>query len=96
MSPEWQRWKGIMKAVPFETKRLDKWQPPYIIQPKYDGDRCRAVKLDNGNFLLLSSNSLLMCGQEVMIFSSDDNSRKLPLSSLTTRQRSPSYLGCMM
>jgi ATP-dependent DNA ligase len=30
-----------MKAVPFEEKRLLKWRPPYIVQPKYDGDRCR-------------------------------------------------------
>lgn len=35
-----QRWKGIMKCYPFEEKRLEKWRPPYIIQPKYDGDRC--------------------------------------------------------
>jgi ATP-dependent DNA ligase len=44
-----------MKCVPFEEKRLAKWQPPFIIQPKYDGVRCRAVPLDDGNFLLLSS-----------------------------------------
>ena len=55
MSPNWQRWKGIMKAYPFEEKRLAKWEPPYIVQPKYDGVRCRAVPLDNGDFLLLSS-----------------------------------------
>lgn len=51
----WQRWKGIMKCYPFEEKRLAKWEPPYVIQPKYDGVRCRAVPLDNGDFLLLSS-----------------------------------------
>lgn len=51
---EWQRWKNIMKAVPFEEKRLAKWSPPYIVQPKYDGFRCRAVKIENG-YLLLSS-----------------------------------------
>ena len=55
MPPKWQRWKGIMKAYPFEEKRLAKWEPPYIVQPKYDGVRCRAVPLDNGDFLLLSS-----------------------------------------
>jgi len=52
---KWQRWKNIMKAVPFEEKRLLKWKPPFIVQPKYDGVRCRAVPLDNGDFLLLSS-----------------------------------------
>ena len=53
--PNWQRWKNIMKCYPFEEKRLAKWEPPYIVQPKYDGVRCRAVPLDNGDFLLLSS-----------------------------------------
>lgn len=52
---KWQRWKNIMKAYPFEEKRLAKWAPPYIVQPKLDGFRCRAVPLDNGEFLLLSS-----------------------------------------
>jgi ATP-dependent DNA ligase len=44
-----------MKGYPFEEKRLAKWQPPYIVQPKYDGVRCRAVPLENGSYLLLSS-----------------------------------------
>jgi DNA ligase-1 len=52
---EWQRWKGIQKCYPFEEKRLAKWNPPYIVQPKYDGIRCRAIRLENGEFLLLSS-----------------------------------------
>ncbi len=55
MSPVHQRWKNIMKASPFEEKRLLKWEPPFIIQPKYDGFRCRAVPLDNGEYMLLSS-----------------------------------------
>ena len=50
-----QRWKGIMKCVPFEEKRLLKWAPPFIIQPKFDGIRCRAIPLENGEYLLLSS-----------------------------------------
>jgi len=51
---KWQRWTGIMKAYPFEEKRLAKWNPPYIIQPKYDGVRCRAVPV-NDSYMLLSS-----------------------------------------
>ena len=51
----WQRWKNIMKAVAFEEKRLAKWKPPYIIQPKFDGDRCKGYKLPNDNYLLLTS-----------------------------------------
>ena len=52
-----RRWKGIMKCVPFEEKRLAKWIPPYIVQPKYDGDRCRNEPLDGlrNEVLLLSS-----------------------------------------
>jgi len=56
---KWQRWKGIMKCYPFEEKRLTKWQAPFIVQPKYDGIRCRAVPLKTGpkgnEYLLLSS-----------------------------------------
>lgn len=58
MTNKWQRWKNIMKAYPFEEKRLAKWKPPYIIQPKYDGFRCRAVPVETGSgfeYLLLSS-----------------------------------------
>ena len=57
--PKYQRWTGIMKAYPFSEKRLAKWQPPYIVQPKYDGFRCRAIPLQTGpkgnEFILLSS-----------------------------------------
>jgi len=56
---EWQRWKNIMKCYPFEEKRLSSWQPPYIVQPKYDGIRCRAIPLQTSinpdDYLLLSS-----------------------------------------
>ena len=54
MSSQWQRWTGIMKCYPFEEKRLAKWEPPYIVQPKFDGVRCRAIPVENG-YLLLSS-----------------------------------------
>lgn len=52
---KWELWKNIMKCVPFEPKRLVKWQPPYIVQPKYDGFRCRKIDLENGEVLLLTS-----------------------------------------
>jgi ATP-dependent DNA ligase len=35
-----RRWRNIMKCVPFEESRLLKWKPPYLVQPKLDGDRC--------------------------------------------------------
>jgi DNA ligase 1 len=46
---------GSMLCYPFEEKRLLKWRPPYIVQPKLDGERCRAVPNDNGSYNLLSS-----------------------------------------
>lgn len=46
---------GIMLAYPFEEKRLAKWQPPYVVQPKLDGERCRLIVRNDGGALLLSS-----------------------------------------
>ena len=34
---------GIQLCYPFEEKRLEKWKPPYLVQPKLDGERCRAL-----------------------------------------------------
>lgn len=51
----WQRRAGIMLCYPFEEKRLAKWQPPFIIQPKLDGVRCRALIDADGNVQMLSS-----------------------------------------
>ena len=50
----WQRWAGIMKFSPFEEKRLAKWEPPYIVQTKYDGDRCSNTPCPNYPLLLTS------------------------------------------
>lgn len=57
--PNWQRWKNIQKCYPFEEKRLNKWQPPYIIQPKFDGIRCRAVPTESGYILLSSEENII-------------------------------------
>ena len=47
---------GIMLAQPFEEKRLVKWgSGPFIIQPKLDGERCRALFDARGVVTLLSS-----------------------------------------
>ncbi len=34
--------KGIQLCYPFDEKRLNRWRLPYIVQPKLDGERCRA------------------------------------------------------
>lgn len=47
--------QGIMLCYPFEEKRLAKWNSPVIVQPKLDGDRCRALIDDEGKVTLLSS-----------------------------------------
>ena len=54
-----------MKAMPFEEKRLAKWAPPYICQPKYDGVRCRAIPLAGAN----GEKCLLLSSEENVIFS---------------------------
>ena len=45
---------GIMLASPINTRKLAGWKPPYLVQPKLDGVRCRAV-IANGRITLLSS-----------------------------------------
>lgn len=70
MTNNWQRWKGIMKAYPFEESRLAKWQPPFIVQPKYDGVRCRVIPVQNGRFdLPTKGNYLLLSSEENLFFS---------------------------
>ena len=59
------RWKNIMKAMPFEEKRLAKWTPPYIVQPKYDGVRCRAIPIAGPN----GEGCLLLSSEENIIYS---------------------------
>jgi len=59
--------KGIQLAYPLEEKRLLKWQPPYIVQPKYDGVRCRAVPIGEGR--IFRGKHLLLSSQENPFFS---------------------------
>jgi ATP-dependent DNA ligase len=53
------RRSGIMLCYPFEEKRLHTWKPPYIIQPKLDGVRCRAIIKDNNVMLASSENHFI-------------------------------------
>src|SRR5574343_213913 len=46
---------NIMLCYPFEEKRLNRWGVSHVIvQPKLDGERCRAI-ITNGQVQLLSS-----------------------------------------
>jgi ATP-dependent DNA ligase len=52
---------GIQLALPFEERRIlnqgrfqAHWSPPYLLQPKLNGERCRML-VENGRCLLLSS-----------------------------------------
>jgi bifunctional non-homologous end joining protein LigD len=51
----WQRRSGIMLCYPFEERRLEKWPRPFLMQPKLDGERCRALIDEHGTCTLLSS-----------------------------------------
>lgn len=46
-----------MKATPFEEEKLSAFSTPYIIQPKFDGIRCRAIPIAGGKYLLISANN---------------------------------------
>lgn len=75
----WQRWKGIMKAVPFEEKRLAKWHPPYICHPKYDGDRCRNVSVQDTSLLLTSEENIFFSVPHINQQLSEGDLYKFPL-----------------
>lgn len=62
MTNHWQRWKGIMKCYPFEEKRLARWESPYIVQPKLDGERGRIIWDADGNVTMLSSEENIVTG----------------------------------
>lgn len=53
------RRSGIMLCYPFEEKRLATWKAPFIIQPKLDGVRCRAILKDNMAVLVSSENHII-------------------------------------
>lgn len=51
--------EGIMLCYPFEESRLLKWEPPYIVQPKLDGERCRGLSTGMGPLLISSEKNII-------------------------------------
>jgi len=51
--------KGIMLCYPLEERRILRWTPPYLCQPKLDGVRCRAIKHGEGYILLSSEENVI-------------------------------------
>ena len=68
-----------MKCVPFEEKRLAKWSPPYIVQPKFDGDRCINEPLDNGSLLLSSEENSFYSVPHIIKQLTDSGLDRFPL-----------------
>lgn len=50
--------QGIMLAYPFDERRLSRWDGQIFIQPKLDGNRCRAVMLDPEDPVFLYSSEM--------------------------------------
>ncbi len=47
--------QGIMLCYPFELTRFQRWGSKALLQPKYNGERCRAIINAEGKVTLLSS-----------------------------------------
>lgn len=54
MCAVWTRRSGIQLAYPMDLKKLAKYPLPWIVQPKLNGERCRAIIM-RGSVTLLSS-----------------------------------------
>jgi len=51
--------KGIMLAYPLSEKRLATWTPPYIVQPKLNGERCRVLWLNDKPVMVSSEENII-------------------------------------
>ena len=47
--------REVMLCYPLDLAKLDKWERPWIVQPKLDGDRCIAMCRPGGPVVLVSS-----------------------------------------
>jgi ATP-dependent DNA ligase len=52
--------QGVMLAYPYDENRISRWVPPFIVQPKLNGLRCRAMHLEeDSSYVMLSSEANL-------------------------------------
>ena len=51
--------KGIMLAYPLSEKRLSTWNPPFIVQPKLNGERCRVLWLNDKPVMVSSEENII-------------------------------------
>jgi ATP-dependent DNA ligase len=73
------RWTGIMKCVPFSEDRLAKWEPPYIVQPKYDGNRCINKPFGPTSLLMSSEENQFLSVPHIVQELMDSELYKIPL-----------------
>lgn len=50
--------EGVMLCYDYDERRLLRWPTPWLVQPKLEGDRCRAVR-HNDEWILYSSTGLV-------------------------------------
>lgn len=60
MNGRWTKRSGIMLCYPLEEKRLARWNPPYLVQPKPDGERSRSVSVSGASLLLSSEENIFV------------------------------------
>ena len=67
--------KGIQLAVPFEERRIlnqgrfqTRWTPPYLVQPKLNGERCRLLRQDRTCLILSSTEELILSVPHIQEF----------------------------
>lgn len=68
--------EGIMLAKPYEIRLLQRFRPPYDVQPKLNGLRCRAVPRPDGKgYMLLSSSAQQVVGTPHLVEQMNTSSR---------------------
>ena len=68
--------EGVMLAKHYEARLLQRFKPPYILQPKLNGLRCRAVPRPDGKgYMLLTSSAQQAVGTPHLVEQMNRSSR---------------------